>query len=186
MSCENGIAKSIISNCSTSKTSGIEATVYLFNRTDIASVTYSTGSTMLITGLTITTGTTGYELVGMKKSLVATSERVVAEDSADVFKHGITFKGFESDSLSVENMDNLGDVVAIVEFRDKVVEDGIFKVFGLGSGLFVETDTTNSNEANGARAIALASMAGWEERTSPINLLKTNYATTKSLLEGLV
>ncbi|RLI47582.1 hypothetical protein DRO61_07730 [Candidatus Bathyarchaeota archaeon] len=176
--------KNITSNCSTQQIGGIETTVYIFNRTDIDTITYSGDS--LVTDLTLTSGTTAFTIMGVKKSLNAGSTRVVAEDMADRFTHTFDFKGFEFDSASVENLDAIKDVVCVVERKAKNVDDGTFVIYGLGTGLYVATDEQTSNEANGTRALSLATMPGWEEKNSQNNLLDTDYATTKALLEGLL
>lgn len=186
MACENKIVKNITSDCETQKVAGLEQVVYLINRTDIDSITYDITNKSLVTGLDLASGEVAYKLVGTKKSLNCGSERVVSDDAPDSFKHKFMFNGYEYDSASVENMDNMADVVVIVEKKDKKVEDGTFVIFGLGSGLYVSTDTSSENDSNGVRKIELTSQDGQLEKNSQNNLLVTDYATTKALLEGLL
>lgn len=188
MACENKIKKNILSTCETQTIGGIEQVVYLINRTDIASIDYHTGMTSLITNITLTNTatTTAYKLTGLKKSLNYKSDRVVAEDQADRFKHTFSFYGFEFDSASIENMDSMNDLVVIVERKDKYNADGIFVALGVNTGLFITTDTSATNDSNGVRKIEMATLDGQLERYSQNNVLKVDYAQTKSMLEGLL
>jgi hypothetical protein len=187
MACEYKIIKNIISTCETTVANGMEATVYLLNRKEISQVSYDNVNPLTVTDLTLASGATAYTLVGTKKGLNFGSERVIADDAPDSFTHKLTFQGYEIDSASVYNMDNLGDLVAIVERKEKNVAmsgDGTFVILGLESGLYPTSDTYMLND--GPRKIELANLAGESEKTSPLILLDTDYATTKALVESLV
>lgn len=186
MGCENKILKNITSTCETQPVGGLKATIYLINRSDITSVTYDNTKKLLVTDLTLDTGKVAYKLVGVKKALKVGSERVVADDMPDAWKHKLSFHGYEFDSASVDNLDNLGDLVAIVERNDATVADGTFVIYGMRTGLFPVTDIVDSNESYGIRKIDMETMEGQFEKESQLNLLSTDIATTRALLVGLL
>jgi len=189
MSCINKIVKEIVNNCSTTPVSGLETTIYLFNRTDIEQIDYDVVNTSLITGIDLAStspATTGYKLIGTKKALNAGFERVIAEDMPDMFKHKLVFSGFEFDSASIENFDQLGDLVAIVERKDKNNVDGTFVAYGINTGLFISTDTYMANDNNGVRKIEMDTMDGQLEKHSQNNVVIGDYKATKDFLEALM
>jgi len=128
-----------------------------------------------------------YKYTGVKKNLNAGHDRTVSEDIADAFKHFLSLKAFETDTLSVLNIDGLGDICAVVEYKNKVTSaDGVFVGYGLKSGLYPTTDTRRANDANGIRSIEMTSRDQEDEPYSQYNILVTDYATTKSTLEALL
>lgn len=186
MACTGKLTKDILSNCETQPVGGIEQIVYLINRTDISAITYDGTNKNKITNIALTSPTVAYKLTGTKKALNAGYERVVAEDMEDMFKHKLSFSGYEFDSASVLNIDKAKDLVAIVERKDKTTADGIFVAFGVGTGLFVTSDAMMINESFGTRKIEMSTMDGQLEKYSQYNVLATDYATTKALLDGLL
>ena len=186
MTCENKIIKNITATCETQPVGGLKATIYLINRSEITSVTYDNAKKLLVTDLTLDTGKVAYKLVGTKKALKAGSERVVADDMPDAWKHKLSFHGYEFDSASVENMDSLGDLVAIVERNDASVADGQFVIYGMRTGLYPIADVVDSNDSYGIRKIDMETLDGQFEKESQLNLLSTDVATTRALLLGLL
>jgi hypothetical protein len=186
MGCDSGIAKAIISNCTTQPIGGVEATAYLFNRNDMT-ITYDGTYTNKVTGIASVTDELLYQYSGVKKNINAGFDRVVAEDMADRFKHYAALKGFEFDSASVQNLDNLKDVCLIVEYKQKSDDgDGVFVGYGFKSGLYPTSDTRRAIENNAIRSIELASQDQEDEPHSEYNILITDYATTKAALIALL
>ena len=184
--CTKKIYKNAVADCSTQGVSGIEQVVYVMNRSDIASVTRDAYLDNKVTALTLTTGAKAYKLIGQKQNLSCGSERVVSDTAADSFKHRVSFQSYEFDAQSLDNLDEAEDLVCIVERKDKSNVDGTFLIYGLGTGLFFSSDTYSSNENNGARMLEISSLDTQLERNSGCTFVKTDYATTKSYLEGLV
>ena len=188
MGCTGGIAKAIVSDCTTSTIGGLEVTAWIFNRKNLE-ITYSstTEEENLITGLANVATYQGYKLTGVKKLLNAGHDVVVADDRPNKYTHYFNFQGFEFDQASLKNIDDLDDLVVVVERKDKnATGDGVFNAYGCKYGLFKSSDTERSNDINGARNIELTSLAGQEEAVSKYVLLDTDYATTAALLETLV
>lgn len=186
MGCTNGIAKNITSSCETQPVAGLEAVVYAWKRGDITA-TYDGTNPNKVTGLAQVGSAVAYKITGFKKNLNAGHDIVVAEDSADTYKHYFSLKGYESLTADVANFDALGDLCVVVEYKQKSTSgDGIFVGYGFKSGLFKSTDTRRANDANGTRNIELTSQDGQAEPYSQYNILLTDYATTKAALEGLL
>lgn len=183
MTCTSKIFKNIISDCSTTPTGGMESVVYLVNRVDLINPVYS-GNT-LITDFSLVSGTTAYKLVSTKKSANFGSDRVTTETMPDQFKHFFSFQNFEFDALAIDNLDTMNDLVAIVERKDKK-GDTPFTILGIGSGLYVSSDTSRTNDNNGVRVLEMTSMDGQLETNSEIKFLKSDYSTTKAFLEALL
>lgn len=183
--CDKGIVKNIVSDCSTKPVGGIEITAWIGNRGEITP-TYDVTNPSKITGLAVESGKQLFTITGVKKLLNAGFDRVVAEDRPDTFTHYFSFQGFEFKVENVENLDNLEDVVVFVEMKEKPDDaDGTFRGFGVKYGLYPSTDTMRANDIDGARSLELTSMDGQSEPHSNYTLLATDYATTKALLVGL-
>ena len=188
MGCTGGIAKAIVSDCTTSGIGGLEVVGYAFNRLDLE-ITYSatTEQENLITDLANASTKQGYRITGIKKLLNAGHDLVVADDRPNKYTHYFGLQGFEFDQTSLRNMDDIDDLVIFVERKDKnATGNGVFNGYGCKYGLFKSSDTARSNDINGARNLELTSLAGQEEPFSTYVLLDTDYATTKALLETLV
>ena len=185
MTCESKISKAITSNCTTQPVGGLEVEAYIGDRAN-ASPTYDVTDTSKVTALAMTTGTL-FKIKGEVKQLNAGHDRVIVEGLADMFKHYFSFKGFEVDAASVENLDNLKDVFVVVNYKNKTTTgDGVFVIYGLRSGLYPSTDTKRANENNGTRSIELTSLDNQLEKNSQNNYLATDYATTLAALEALL
>jgi hypothetical protein len=186
MSCTTGIAKAIISNCTTQPVGGLEVTAYLFNRADMA-LTYDNTYPNKVTGIAAVGAALLYQISGVKKNLNAGHDRTVADDMADRFKHYFSMKEFSFLSDDVANFDGLGDICVIVEYKHKsTTGDGVFVGYGFKSGLYPTSDTRRANDANSVRSIELASKEQEDEPVSQYNVLLTDYATTKAALIALL
>ena len=87
----------------------------------------------------------------------------------------------------VEALDNLGDVVVIVENKQKgVAGDGAFEIYGLETGLHKSADTRRTNDNLGVQSIELTTRDGEDAAVSRHVFFKTDYAATKALVEALL
>lgn len=186
MGCNDGIAKSIISDCTTKTAGNLEVVAYIGNRLDM-NFTFDVTNPSLITSITNASTKQMYKITGVRKMLNAGHDLVVADDRPDSYTHYFNFQQFEIDAEDIENVDAIEDAVVIVERKDKTDDgDGVFAAYGVKFGLYKSTDTRRANDINGARNIELISLAGQEEKYSNYTVLDTDYATTKTLLETLV
>lgn len=186
MPCTDAIAKNITSDCTTQPVGGLEVEAYLGYRPYI-SPTYDGTSANKVTALTVTALQKLYKLKGVSKNLNAGHDRVVSDDTADLYKHYFSFKGFEFDSPSVLSLDNLRDLVVFVNYKNKnSTGDGVIVAYGLGTGLYVTSDTRRANDAHGIRSIELSTRDNEEEKYSQYNVVITDYAGTIARLEALL
>ena len=177
MSCKGKIVKNIINDCQSFVAGGIEQDfVYLINRSDMT-VTMNSSNDVVIDDITIADDASIYKLKGAGQNIVVGADRVVGTDIPDLYTHYISFKGFEWDSASIANLDNMSDLVAIVKRKGTNVVDGKLEVYGLQGGLYVSSDTFRSNTDNMTRAIEMTSLEGAQEVHSVYTYMQ---ATTKS------
>lgn len=186
MDCTSGIAKNITSDCTTQPVGGLEVEAYIGNRREL-SATYDETALNKVTDLSVIAGKTLFKIKGVSKNLNAGHDRVISDDLADTFTHYFSFKGFEFDSESVINLDNIKDVVVFVNYKNKTEDgDGVIVAYGLKCGLYPSSDTRRANDANGIRSIEITSKDQQTEPFSQYNVLNTDYATTLAMLESLL
>lgn len=184
MTCISGIAKDIISNCTTSGAGGLEVKAWIFNRNEVA-VTYDSTKENMITNLVMASKKKCYTISAVKKLLNAGHDIVVADDRPNKYTHYFNCQQFEVLTEDILNVDNLDDVFVVVESKDKTTSgEGIFLAYGVKNGLWKSTDTQRANDLNGARNIELTSLGGQEEKFSRFVVFSTDYATTLALLVG--
>lgn len=185
MTCVKGIAANIISDCNTSGVGGNEVKAWIGNRTEMT-FTYDGTNPSKITAIAVASTKQLFTFVGVKKLINSGHDLVVAEDRPNKYTHYINIQGFDYAVSTVENLDNLDDVVVIVESKDKTTTgEGVFRVYGAKYGLYPTTDTARANDLNGARNIELASQSGEEEPHSNYTFIDTDYATTLQALVNL-
>lgn len=164
--CVNEIFKNIESTCSNRTVAGIEQTVYLINRDDIATITYDGDDYNKVTDITLKSGKKAYTAKGFKKNMTAGFERSVSDDTVDTFIDSLTLTGYQFDAEGARNFDNMGNIVAIIDRKGTKVADGSVIILGLENGLFVSSDSWAAGENNGARSITLSSLSDAGESCS--------------------
>jgi len=180
MSCKGKIVKNIINDCQSFVAGGIEQDfVYLINRSDMT-VTMNSDNDVIIDDITIAEDASVYKLKGAGQNIVVGADRVVGTDIPDLYTHYISFKGFEWDSASIANLDNMSDLVAIVKRKGTNVVDGKLEVYGLQGGLYVSSDTFRSNTDNMTRAIEMTSLEGAQEVHSVYTYMQASTKTSPS------
>lgn len=158
MSCENRILKNITSTCDNAVVAGIEQKLWLFNRTDIASITYDSEQTNKVTGITLKTGATAYSATGLKRNMGVSFSRNVNAEGLDTFTDTVSITGFEFDSASALNFDNMSDIVVVADRKGKKQGDGSLIILGLENGLYCSSDQYNAWENGGTRQLEFSSM----------------------------
>jgi len=187
MTCAKDLAKIIVSTCETQGVGGNEIKGWIGQRADLT-FTYDPTNPSKITGIVAATGKQLWTVTTSPRGLNSGSDRVTEVGLADRFTHFGAFTVQEFDTLSVENIDTMSDVVYIVESKDKPDAgdgDGVFRLYGAKYGLKPVTDTNRANDAKGARPIELGPLEGETEKWSQYTVLDTDYATTKAMLEAL-
>lgn len=183
MACTDGVMANIASTCANNISGGLEVKAWIWNRSGV-SLTFSDNK---ITDLTDSGAIQAYTVTGVKKLLDAGHDIVVSDNRPNKWIHHFMFEQFERLATNSLNVSQLNDVVVVVEAKDKGTGgDGTFFCYGAKHGLYLTGDTRRFNTANGARVIELATLPNEEEDYPEYIVLKTNYATTLSALNGLL
>ena len=185
MSCLSALTIDLVSNCTTQGSGGIEVKAWIGQRSDLTA-TFDNTNPSKVTDLAIATGKQLITLTGVRKGFDGGHDIEITEKRSNRYIHAFDFEAFQMTTAVREQLDGMEDVVVIFERMDKIgTPDGVFQMLGMKFGLDKTADTRRENNANGARAISLASMAGMGEPYSSYTFLKTDYATTKALLVTL-
>ena len=190
MACEGFITDDLLYDCANAPVGGIEPNVLLFNVLDIdyTATTRDATNPDIVTNFQLKTGKTGYLLQGVKQVNNGASELVKKEFSSDKRKHtfnGVAFNVSAAVKQQLNEMAKGGKYVVIVERKWKGLNNAeAFLIYGLDSGLELETEVHNTNENDGVAQFALASADGYEERYLPSTVLETDYLTTKTAFDA--
>ena len=184
MSCPKRITANVVSDCSTQPVGGVELVAYIGNRLDINPV-YDSQNKVKVTGFTMVSGKVLYKYSGAAKNLEVSSIGSTDDTIGDTWVHKMMFPVFDFTSANVAMVDNMSDLVIFVEYKQKnTTGDGVFVCYGLASGLYKTKDERNSKVSNGVRLMEYSTRDQEGEPVSQYNLIKTDYATTKALLEA--
>lgn len=190
MACDGLITANILFDCDNPPIGGIETDVLLFNAddVDITALTYNPSNKIQLTNFALKAGKTGYLLQGVKQVNGANSELVKKEIGPDKHKHvfsGVILNPSAANKLQATFLSEGGKYVVIIEQKWKGVDnDDAFVVLGLKSGLELQTMIWNTKENDGTISFTLESAESYEEPTLPLNLLETDYATTKTAFDN--
>lgn len=177
-------------SCDDKAQGGLENDVLLINRSDVdySAITYNVGNKNIVTNFQLKSGKTGYLLQGVKQVNSTSFELVKQEFSFDTFKHmfnGVVLTPSSANKEQAEKLASGGKYVVIVNRKYKgALNADAFEIYGLQSGLELETMTYNSKENNGVISFALASAEGEDETSLPKTLLETDYDTTLTAFEA--
>lgn len=188
MGCLAGISQNITNDCSKQPNKGLEQEVYIMNRTDM-SFTVDGTNPLLVTSISMASGTQAYKLTGYKEDIDAGFDLVVSEKLPEQYKHYFMAEPWGESSDEIKVLDDLEDIVVIVERsggKDKNAGDGAFQVYGLYLGLDKSSATARANNNNGVPTYEFASRDGSEEKHSRFVFYDTDYATSKAALEALL
>ena len=186
MGCNDGIYSAITSDCTTQRQGGLEVVAWGINRKDV-SITFDVTNPVLITGMSMASTKSAFQITGVRKLLNSGHSLVQAEDRPDKYSHFFNLQQFEIGADAVENGDKLEDLIIIYERKSKTTDgDGEFVVRGARYGLYKSADDRDENNVDGARVLAMSSMAGNEEPQSENVFFDTDYATTKAAIVALL
>jgi hypothetical protein len=159
---------------------GLKTRAFIGNLNELASYTVDANGYIDSLTFTPTAGKGLYEVVSSKASHSASTDIARNEGGNPSHTHTVTLRVFEGNPDVTERIEEMSktDLFAIVE-----TTDGDFRVYGLGLGLNISSapqDTGTVPSADVRRTIILAS----EEPNAPSWFFKTNYTTTRALLES--
>lgn len=185
MSCTEKAAKSISNDCNFLPRAGLEKVAYAINREDIELVTYDGTIENLVTAIDLNSGTVAYPVTAVKKEGNAGFDLEVGDDIPDTYLNYFAFKPYENDAESIQNIDQMQDLVVIAELKGAKTE-GCFVIYGLEKGLYKNSGTQRQLDNHGLPIYEFNSQEGQGERYSRFIFWDTDYATTVAALETLV
>lgn len=185
------ISANVVLDCDYPLVGGANDNLYLINKEDYddATITVDPANDQLITDLVLETGTHAYKFEGKNNSVEPRSV-LVKQRYAEVYDHEVIFKVFINSADTKVQLEKMakGKVIAIIENNYKGdTGAGAFEVYGVETGLQVmEMERVIADaDTQGAYNVTLRTSEFAKESHLPSTLLKTDYATTKSLVEGL-
>ena len=186
MTCLTGITSDIINDCTNQPIGGIEQVVYAFNREDLSATVDSTNP-FLLTALAVAVGSKGYKIQGFKKTNNAGFDLEVEDTMPDKYPQFFSAVIWGIDSDTVQNLNNLNDIVIVVQNKNKGVSgSGAFEVYGFDTGLYKSSLTKRSNDNGGTFQLEMTSLSGEAPTKSHYVLLSETVAATVTMLESLM
>ena len=185
LNCEEKLTADIQKDCDNKPMGGIEVNAVFINFDDIDKTTSTLDGTndLIITNLATASGTSGFNLEGIKQVNGASFELVKKEESFDAYKHlfaGVILAPSAANKKSLDQIASGGRYVVVIEKKWKgALGVDAFEVLGWDSGLVISTMVWNTKEADGTIKFEVSSEDGFEEPSMTRNNLETDYATTK-------
>jgi len=189
MSCSGIFSGSLVS-CSDPLAVGIEQRLFLANLEDVASFTFDSTDSNMVTAITMETGKTFFEFEGLKQSISCQSE-FLPKPFSTAYRHQIDFSCFDVSASQRRNLEAMvfqPQVAITFGPNDSSLGNGAFEIHGINAGLEVVTNIRipADNETGGAYRIQLATPdAGGIESQLPTVFFNTDYATTLTALVAL-
>jgi hypothetical protein len=189
------ISDCILLNCDFPIVGGANDRIFLFNKSDLASVEYfeedSVINPYLVTDLILNTACKLYKFEGQNQS-VDLRAALVRQRYAAVYDHEVIFKIFDNSpavKLQIERLGR-GVVIAVVEKNFKSsTGKGSFEIYGLNSGLILTAAESNASDGDtqGAWNMTLVSSEFAKEPGLPLTFLynNTDLPQTLDYLESL-
>lgn len=190
LNCEDKLSGDIIKDCDNAPMAGIEVNAVLINFDDVdkGASTLDGTNDLIITSLATKSGTSGFNIEGIKQVNGVSFELVLKEESFDAYKHmfaGVILNPSAANKALLKEISSGGRYVVVVEKKWKGVDQAdAFEVLGWDTGMLISTSVWNSKESDGVIKFELASADGYEEPNMTRNLLETDYATTKTAFEA--
>ena len=178
MACTNLLTADIINDCSKPPVKGLKPKAWIFNRSDIASLTKTENT---ISALTRVSGKTSFTAEGFSDFMNAGYEAVIAEGMPTTFTHSFSIKTWAATAAEKANIDKADDIVVIVQ-KNGLQEEGCFLAYGILNGLFKKSQSKKANDNNGVTAIEFSTKEGQGEEYSEYVFWNTNFATTLAAL----
>ena len=184
------IAEDFLYNCDNRTVQGMEQKLILINEADLSAsgITFdATYPNSLITAINLNTGTSGFEVQGIKQIMNFTNTLVAEEASEDGVTHSITGIRIYDPSEEIRNEINKyiagATVYAVIERKWKGTDNKhAFLFFGLKFGLTVSELTEDS--AEGTIVMSLSTTGGQKEPYLPHVYRDTDYATSKAAFDN--
>lgn len=185
MACGDLIQSSVL-DCNNILQSGVgdSSRLVLILKDDVSS--YTTDSNGVITAITLYSGKSAFSFDGIKQSLKPKFERAAAPSGQSVYKHTVTFFYFEYSQVAKNNLARMANGRYIAIYANAKQDVNSYEVLGSDVGLEMTECMRAPQENGGAISLTLASPEGEFESRPPRTILSTDFAGTKTLIEGYI
>lgn len=185
MACGDLIQSSVL-DCNNILQAGVgdSSRLVLILKDDVSS--YTTDSNGVITAITLYSGKSAFSFDGIKQSLKPKFERAAAPSGQSVYKHTVTFFYFEYSQTAKNNLARMANGRYIAIYANAKQDVNSYEVLGSDVGLEMTECMRAPQENGGAISVTLASPEGEFESRPPRTILSTDFAGTKTLIEGYI
>lgn len=185
MACGDLIQSSVL-DCSNILQGGVgdDSRLILIQLDDISA--YAQDANGVITGITLASGASAFSFDGIKQSLKPKFERQAAPSGQSVYKHTVEFFYFEYTQIAKNNLGRMANGRYVAIFANAKKDVNTYEILGLDVGLEMTECMRAPQENGGAIKVVLSSPEGEFESKPPKTILSTDYAGTKTLVEGYV
>ena len=183
--CEYLIAADVAASCASPIRAGVEQVGYIINKSDIESIVEDDG---IVTSIVLKTGKRAYQIQQLgQQPFNGTGNEFVEGDYMNTFNKTVAFVVLgNSPSVSKDIIEPLANGEFVVVFENKYKVDSLqnaFEIVGTEVGARMTSANQNKYENQSAWTVELLET---EVPTANKFVWKTDYATTKTMLEGLL
>jgi hypothetical protein len=186
------ISDDILNDCAFPLVGGVKDRLILINADDIDEYTVSVSNPQIIEDIALVTSPAarGYEFEGLNSSNDKETSLNFGRYTR-TYNHQVTFRVFQNGPDVKAQLEALakGKVVAIVEHNFRGSDgSAAFELLGRVQGLEVLEMTSNMSdqETQGAYVVRLSTPELFKEPNLPATVFITDYATTKTMVDGLL
>lgn len=183
------IAGNILKSCVKPLQGGTKDRAIVINFDDIASVVYNSTNPATIEDIVMVTGKVAYQIDG-KNNSIAPKSMMVKQGFENMFDHSVQMKGFDIAPEIKEQLNSMKDgrfVIVVENYFKGTAGNSAFEVYGISTGLeltALERDPNNA-DTQGAFDFTFSTLLNKEPKL-PNNLFITSYASTKTIVDGLL
>lgn len=188
------ITKNIGFNCAI--VGGVEAAMYIFNRTEIEAIVRDSTNPMIVEDLTMKVKTpgatpvlfTGFKYEGYNNSVLPQATFVAGRAVGPRYDHIIDFTIFARGADVKSEIEALGADRKVVVIENVNKEgDSAFEIYGLEVGLELKSLTyAPGGESEGAYVLQMGSPEQYKEPHLPASFYAGTYADTVDALNDLI
>lgn len=176
--------------CNDPLVAGVDATFYIANKDEIASITFDPTNPMLATDITMVATKTFYAVEGQLQSNEP-SFAMVKGKYVNQCEHTVGFLVFKIDPATKAQILQMkdGNFVCIVKNNyTGATGNSKYEIYGAQAGLKADVMERNPNDTEnlGAYKITLKTQEYARESKPPVSLFDTDLATTEALVAGLL
>ena len=182
------ISNDIIFNCESPPVAGAKDRVIILPRRSKAGITLNSTNHLIVEEITKVSNQRAYEYVGTS-TLLKSDKGLVSSEFGHAYRHRLPFRIYGNTPEIKQQLEYLVNetdgVIAILENNYQGnAGNAVYEVFGKDVGLRVVM--LEDTEGKQSYAIELASSDDSPEPHLPATFWKTDLATTKALVEGLL